>query len=108
MTDLVHKIDVALDEASGILERFQPGKVDYTFKQGDDPVTLADRTVDEYLRSTLPADGEGWLSEETADNEIRLSRRRVWIVDPLDGTREFVTGIPEFCVSIALIASATR
>src|SRR6185369_4116137 len=46
---------------------------------------------------------EGWLSEETADDLSRLRYERVWVVDPLDGTREFVAGIPEFCVSIALV-----
>jgi myo-inositol-1(or 4)-monophosphatase len=43
------------------------------------------------------------LSEETADNDDRLKCRRVWIVDPLDGTREFINGIPEFAIAIALI-----
>src|SRR5208282_31174 len=47
--------------------------------------------------------GEGWLSEETADNASRLDKSRVWVVDPLDGTREFVLGLPEFCVSIGFV-----
>ena len=53
------------------------------------------------MRDPFPA--YGWLSEETADNDDRLKCRRVWIVDPLDGTREFINGIPEFAVAIALI-----
>ena len=69
----------------------------------DDPLTEADLAVDAALRATLPAEDEGWLSEETADDHDRLERNRVWIVDPVDGTREFVMGIPEWCVSIGLV-----
>ncbi len=72
-------------------------------KAGGDPVTEADRAVDAALRETLLRPGEGWLSEETADDPARLAAARVWIVDPLDGTREFVAGIPEWCVSVGLV-----
>jgi myo-inositol-1(or 4)-monophosphatase len=48
-------------------------------------------------------EGEGWLSEESVDDFSRLDKSRVWVVDPLDGTREFVLGLPEFCVSIAFV-----
>jgi len=51
----------------------------------------------------LLRNGEGWLSEESVDDLARLEASRVWVVDPLDGTREFVAGIPEFCVSIAMV-----
>jgi myo-inositol-1(or 4)-monophosphatase len=66
-------------------------------------VTEADLEVNAVLARLLPRSGEGWLSEETADDADRLGRDRVWVVDPLDGTREFVAGIPEWCVSIALV-----
>jgi myo-inositol-1(or 4)-monophosphatase len=46
---------------------------------------------------------DGWLSEETVDTEERLNRDRVWIVDPLDGTKEFIEGIPHFAVSIGFV-----
>ena len=55
------------------------------------------------LRKNLLRDGEGWLSEESADDPSRLDKQRVWVVDPLDGTREFVKGLPEFCVSIGFV-----
>jgi myo-inositol-1(or 4)-monophosphatase len=73
-------------------------------KGHDNPVTQADLEADRALKRILhEAFPEyGWLSEETADNDTRLGRRRVWIVDPLDGTKEFIKGIPEFCVAIAL------
>lgn len=70
---------------------------------GHDPVTEADRAVDAVLRTQLLREGEGWLSEESVDDSSRLDKKRVWVVDPLDGTREFVKGIPEFCVSIGMV-----
>ena len=74
-------------------------------KGKDNPVTQADLEADRTLKKLLhdPFPEYGWLSEETADSEARLGCRRVWIVDPLDGTKEFIKGIPEFCVAIALV-----
>lgn len=101
--DDLDRIEHALDLAKKALEPFTPGAVAAQMKQGDDPLTAADVAVDEALRSALPREGEGWLSEETADDLGRLDCSRVWIVDPIDGTREFVMGIPEWCVSVALV-----
>lgn len=72
-------------------------------KAGGDLMTAADHALNETLLKVLPRPDEGWLSEETADDPIRLERSRVWVVDPLDGTQEFVAGIPEWCVSIGLV-----
>ena len=105
--DDVERIEHALELAAKALESFTPGEVAARMKQGDDPLTAADLAVDEALRNALPRDGEGWLSEETADDPSRLECSRVWIVDPIDGTREFVMGIPEWCVSIALVIDGT-
>jgi myo-inositol-1(or 4)-monophosphatase len=66
-------------------------------------VTDAEREVNELLFGMLVQDGEGWLSEESADSEERLRCSRIWLVDPLDGTKEYVTQIPEWCISIALM-----
>jgi myo-inositol-1(or 4)-monophosphatase len=101
--DDIDRIETGLDEALKTLAPFTPGRVATEFKTGTDPVTAADLAVDAVLRELLPRNGEGWLSEETADDDARLSCDRVWIVDPIDGTREFVQGIPEWCVSIGLI-----
>src|SRR5690606_20851584 len=60
----------------------------------------ADRIIGDALRTHFP--GDGLLSEEVADDPARLGRSRVWIVDPLDGTREFTVKLPEFVVSIGL------
>ena len=99
----LQRIEEALERAQAALRRFTPGEIETRRKSGDDPVTEADTTVDTLLRELLPRDGEGWLSEETEDDLRRVGRRRVWVVDPLDGTREFVSGIPEWCVSIGLV-----
>jgi myo-inositol-1(or 4)-monophosphatase len=100
MESVLERIEHGLAAASRIFERFEPGEVEYAFKRGDDPITEADQAVDTALREILPQEGEGWLSEETVDSPDRLERSDVWVVDPLDGTREFVSGIPEWCVSI--------
>lgn len=67
-------------------------------------MTAADRAGNRIivrgLRTQFPADGV--LSEERRDDAARLDHDRVWIVDPLDGTREYMAGIPEFCVMIGL------
>jgi myo-inositol-1(or 4)-monophosphatase len=99
----LQRIQSALEAAQDVFSRYTPGAVAAEYKAGHDPVTAADKTVDAVLREHLLRDGEGWLSEESVDDFTRLSKNRVWVVDPLDGTREFVAGIPEFCVSVALV-----
>ena len=102
--ELEHARAAAL-EAGDILRRhFRDRGYEVGSKGRDNPVTSADLEADAALREHLSRafPDYGWLSEETADNAERLSRRRVWIVDPLDGTKEFIKGIPEFVVAIAL------
>jgi myo-inositol-1(or 4)-monophosphatase len=106
-SEILKRIETALEAAGVVFSRFTPGKVQAEFKAGHDPVTEADRAVDAVLRRNLLRDREGWLSEEHADDPSRLDKERVWIVDPLDGTREFVEGLPEFCVSIGLVEKGT-
>jgi myo-inositol-1(or 4)-monophosphatase len=94
-------------EAGAIIRQFYERGVDVGYKDAerDNPVTEADTQADacikRIVREAFPEDG--WLSEETRDSHERLSRRRCWIVDPLDGTKEFVQHIPELCVCIALV-----
>src|SRR5690349_2437008 len=102
-SDELERIQSAIEAAKLIFRRFTPGEIAAEYKAGQDPVTEADRELDAVLRKNLLREGEGWLSEESADDQSRLFRSRVWVVDPLDGTREFVAGIPEFCVSIAMV-----
>jgi myo-inositol-1(or 4)-monophosphatase len=101
--DILQRIQSALDASRAVFARFTPGEVEAEYKAGHDPVTQADRAVDAVLRENLLREGEGWLSEESADDLSRLEKSHVWVVDPLDGTREFVMGLPEFSVSIAFV-----
>jgi myo-inositol-1(or 4)-monophosphatase len=101
--ELLERIHSALESARAIFARFTPGEIAAEYKAGHDPVTEADKAVDAALRKQLLRPGEGWLSEESVDDFTRLENHRVWVVDPLDGTREFMAGIPEFCVSVAMV-----
>ena len=100
---ILARIAEALRVSAEIFRDYEPGKVEAQKKAGGDPVTEADNAVNAVLHKLLPRDGEGWLSEETTDDLRRLDARRVWVVDPLDGTKEFVLGIPEWCVSIGYV-----
>ncbi len=97
-------IDAAREAGAAIRGYYQDA---YTVKDKgqDNPLTDADLASDailaDRLRTAFPDDG--WLSEESVDEPIRLEKRAVWIVDPLDGTKEFTLGIPEFVVSIGLV-----
>jgi myo-inositol-1(or 4)-monophosphatase len=102
-TPILERIRAAIEASRAVFARFTPGAIETEYKIGHDPVTEADRALDAVLRKELLREGEGWLSEESVDDPIRLERSRVWVVDPLDGTREFVKGIPEFCVSIGFV-----
>lgn len=102
--DDLDRITEGLRAAAEAVEPFTPGDIDFERKvERDDPVTAADEAADRVLREILPRKGEGWLSEESADDPLRLDCERVWVVDPIDGTREFIEGIPEWCVSIGLL-----
>jgi myo-inositol-1(or 4)-monophosphatase len=74
-------------------------------KEAGSPVCEVDLDVDRMLRARLDAliPDAGWLSEETADAPDRLSRRHVWVVDPIDGTRDYIRGRDGWCISIALV-----
>jgi myo-inositol-1(or 4)-monophosphatase len=74
-------------------------------KAPGDPVGVADLEVDAYLKAALigARPDDGWLSEETADTADRLGKRRVWLVDPIDGTRDFVRGRTGWAISVALV-----
>ena len=74
-------------------------------KEGTSPVSEADYAADRFLKKTLLAarPDYGWLSEETADSAARLGARRTFIVDPIDGTRGFLSGREEWCVSVAVV-----
>src|SRR5580692_5700267 len=101
--EIIKRIQSALEAARVVFSRFTAGAIDAEYKLGHDPVTEADRAADAVLRKELLRNDEGWLSEESVDDLTRLRKSHVWVVDPLDGTREFVAGIPEYCISVAMV-----
>ena len=74
-------------------------------KGASSPVSEADIAANDLLEARLRSatPDYGWLSEESADDEIRLDKRLVWIVDPIDGTRGYLAGREDWCVSVALV-----
>lgn len=100
-TDL-GRIAAALEESAELASTFSPSSVYVEHKGWDGPVTEADHALDELLHKVLVRPGEGWLSEETHDDGHRIGMERVWVVDPIDGTRGFLAGKAEWCVSVAL------
>ncbi|SCY88017.1 inositol monophosphatase family protein [Microvirga guangxiensis] len=79
------------------------------YKGQSSPVTEADIALDTFLKDHLTGllPEAGWLSEETADDPARLDRSHVWVVDPIDGTRAFASGHPDWAVSIALVCEGS-
>ena len=92
-------------EAGGLILNYY--KADYEIKNKGyhNPVTTADHAADSRLKEILISakPDYGWLSEETVDSPERLTKERVWVVDPMDGTKEFIEGVPHFVVSIGLV-----
>jgi myo-inositol-1(or 4)-monophosphatase len=74
-------------------------------KDNASPVTEADLAVDHFLKDELMASRPdyGWLSEETEDNTDRLGCERLFVVDPIDGTRGFIAGVDEWTISLAVV-----
>ena len=91
-------------EAATIVNTFYVGSSEVRYKPGDEPVTEADRSANQHIvariHSRFPDDGI--LSEESKDDLSRLQKERVWIVDPMDGTKEFIARNGEFSVMIGL------
>lgn len=109
---LDRELSIAADAAraaGAVIRRWYDGDYTVTEKSNDSPVTEADTEANQVIHAAIEAafPDDGWLSEETKDSPERLAKRRVWIVDPLDGTKEFIKHIPEFCVCIALVEDGT-
>jgi myo-inositol-1(or 4)-monophosphatase len=102
--DLDLILAAALEAGEIALKRREEGLKIWT-KPGDSPVTNADMEVDSYLTRRLigARPDYGWLSEETADEPARLEKRRLFVVDPIDGTRAYAKGRPWFAVSVAVV-----
>lgn len=105
MIDELKVLLQAMREAGQEVLRLQESGFSMTTKANNDIVTKADLLANDIFRThllgTFP--GYGWLSEESVDDAERLRRERVWIIDPIDGTREFASGVPEYALSVALV-----
>jgi myo-inositol-1(or 4)-monophosphatase len=94
-------------EAGAIARRAFGTRVRTWLKEHDSPVSETDIAVNEFLKERLAAlvPDAGWLSEESDDDPARFAVERVWVVDPIDGTRAFINGRPDWTVSVALVGA---
>jgi len=104
---LLPGLAAAVREAGALARAAFGTPVKTWLKNKTSPVTEIDIAVDHLLRQRLAAlaPDAAWLSEETEDDPARLAAARVWIVDPIDGTRAFIAGRPDWTVSVALVAA---
>lgn len=107
MSDPAADLELALDaarRAGGLVMQWFRTPLDVHHKGPDQPVTAADLAADRMLYDLLSTarPAYGWLSEEGEARPERLARTRTWLVDPIDGTRSFIDGLPEFSISIGL------
>ena len=101
---MLEQVIAAAREAGAIIEDVRATAFAVEQKGDMGPVTEADRRADALLHERLLAlEPCGWLSEETVADPARLSQQRLWCVDPLDWTKEFVEGVPQYSVAIALV-----
>ncbi len=101
--DLLLATKVALDAAHAIVDVRVSARMRHDTKHDDSPVTAADFAADRTIREGLSVTGDVIVTEETWTGELLPTRGRVWVVDPLDGTRDFVAGSPDYVVQIALV-----
>ena len=95
------RLAVAVQEAGTLALKTFRGQLKSWIKGKSSPVSEADIAVDELLRERLLAlHDAGWLSEETEDDPARLERTEVWVVDPIDGTRAYLAGSPDWAIRI--------
>ena len=104
-TSLKAALEAAVREAGALAARTFQTTLKSWNKTGGSPVSEADIAVDNFLRERLMrlAPDCGWLSEETEDDLIRLDSPRLWVVDPIDGTRAYLSGRTDWSISVALV-----
>lgn len=105
LADDARLIRAVTEEAGRIALSYFSRDVHCWDKSPNNPVSEADMAVDEFLRTTLMQNrtGYGWLSEETEDHPERLRCGRLWVVDPIDGTRAFLRNGDDWGISVALV-----
>jgi myo-inositol-1(or 4)-monophosphatase len=98
------RLAAAVQEAGTLAKKFFRGPLkQWTKGQGDSPVTEADIAANDILHRHLVESGDGWLSEESENDPTRIGAKRVWVIDPIDGTRAFIAGREDWSVSAALV-----
>ena len=98
------RLVTAMRDAGVIALKFFRGTLkSWTKGKGDSPVSEADIAINDLLRERLPLPGDGWLSEESENDPARLTARRTWVVDPIDGTRAYIAGREDWSISVALV-----
>lgn len=100
---LVGRLTSAVRDAGALASTSLKAGLKHWTKGKDSPVSEADLAVDALLKERLATPGIAWLSEETEDDPARLDARLVWVVDPIDGTRAFIAGFPDWTISAALV-----
>ena len=100
---LADELGLAVREAGQIALKYFRGSIKSWTKGHDSPVSEADIAVDEFLRARLSREGFGWLSEESQDDRTRLSAKRLFIVDPIDGTRSYLAGREDWSIVAAVV-----
>lgn len=108
MNDLQKELEVAKKAALAagkVIAQFYGNALKVSHKSPEQPLTEADLQSNSIIHEMVSASfaDYGWLSEEDVDDHTRLAKKRLWVVDPLDGTRDFINRNPEFAVSIALV-----
>ncbi len=98
-------VEATVREAGALAVRVLEASPKSWSKLGGSPVSDADIAVDNFLRERLMqlAPDSGWLSEETEDDRARLHAQRIWVVDPIDGTRAFLSSRHDWSISVALV-----
>jgi len=105
---MVKELDIlllAIKEAGTAILKIERSKMTSSRKLNLSIVTQADLEANQILKNRLLASfpEDAWLSEECIDTAQRLTSKRVWVVDPIDGTKEYVAGVPEYALSVALV-----
>lgn len=95
-------IEAAVEAGNTILEIYE-GSYETAIKKDDSPITEADLKSNEVIKRILSTTNYSILSEEDKDDQNRLSKETIWIVDPLDGTSDFIDKTGEFTIMIALV-----
>jgi myo-inositol-1(or 4)-monophosphatase len=105
--DLKKNCKFAILEAGKIAIKLQK-KINVKYKSKNQPVTNADIEINDYLYNFFQSETPnfGWLSEESVDDKSRFKNDYYWCLDPIDGTRSYISGKPEYTISLALMKNA--